>query len=100
MIVSAFASATRILHPPDMSLVARFIISVENPRPCRMAPALDSNVEGSSSSSSSSLSWSAISSITSADIISSYSRSRRSALSLADCTIKSSAFMSEGSASP
>ena len=50
---SARARATRILHPPDMSLVGRAIICCENPRPWRIEPALASNVLGSISSSSS-----------------------------------------------
>mmetsp|Transcript_11665 Transcript_11665/g.38713 ORF Transcript_11665/g.38713 Transcript_11665/m.38713 type:complete len:104 (+) Transcript_11665:1108-1419(+) len=47
---SAFASATRMRHPPDMSSVGRWIMVSENPRACSSSLALDSNVVGSISS--------------------------------------------------
>mmetsp|Transcript_49255 Transcript_49255/g.118404 ORF Transcript_49255/g.118404 Transcript_49255/m.118404 type:complete len:96 (-) Transcript_49255:632-919(-) len=47
---SALASATRILHPPDMSSVFRWIIVSVNPSAWRSSAARDSNVFGSISS--------------------------------------------------
>mmetsp|Transcript_32749 Transcript_32749/g.83669 ORF Transcript_32749/g.83669 Transcript_32749/m.83669 type:complete len:104 (-) Transcript_32749:711-1022(-) len=47
---SARASATRMRHPPDMSLVDRAIICLLKPRPCSSSAARTSKVEGSSSS--------------------------------------------------
>ena len=54
----ALARATRIRHPPDMSLVFLWMVDPPSeslavdlkPNPTRMVEARDSNVEGSSSS--------------------------------------------------
>mmetsp|Transcript_14731 Transcript_14731/g.26053 ORF Transcript_14731/g.26053 Transcript_14731/m.26053 type:complete len:99 (+) Transcript_14731:203-499(+) len=46
----ARASATRMRHPPDMSLVDFAIICLLKPRPCSSSEARTSNVEGSSAS--------------------------------------------------
>src|SRR5271156_3384859 len=44
---SAFANATRILHPPDMSFVFLLIVFLLKPRPVRIREARVWNVDGS-----------------------------------------------------
>lgn len=97
---SARARATRILQPPDISFVGFFIIVWLNPRPCKILPALVSNVLGSSSSSSSYVDSRARSSTSSAAVSSSIRASSLATFAFAEATIKSTALTSDGSASP